>query len=321
MRQVQPDTEFVIFTDPGNHESFADWERECLDPGAKYVLFGGIEAQLDRAARKRNVDLLFSPMASAPAKTSVPLVVFALGLQAWEPESLRERRGGAASWKAVKRICNNAAAIVAPSEFLQRHFLELLDIPLNHVIVAPLGVSEVFSKPYDCALQKPFLLAVGCTHSFKNIPRLREVFDHLRDEIPHSLVVVGGVGDAEPSDWGPRVMRVEYCPATYLAGLYQNCDAYVQPSMREGSGVTVLEAMRAGAPVAASRTGGIAEVANDIPIFFNPESTASILAAIRRAIEEEPQQRQNRMKFGRQVAAEYTWERCAWKTLSAFKRV
>jgi len=90
---------------------------------------------------------------------------------------------------------------------------------------------------------------------------------------------VGQPAEAEPADWGPRVMRIEYCPASHLAGLYQHCDAFIQPSLYEGSGVTVLEAMRAGAPVVTSRTGGIEEVAGDTPIFFNPESTASIIAA------------------------------------------
>jgi glycosyltransferase involved in cell wall biosynthesis len=161
---------------------------------------------------------------------------------------------------------------------------------------------------------------VGSTHAFRNIPRFRNAFDVLKDEIPHNLVVAGAPGEAEPADWGPRVIRIESCPTTYLAGLYQHCDVFVQPGIHEGSGITVLEAMRAGAPVATSRTGGVPEVAGDTPIYFNPESLSSIVASIRWAIEESPEQRLSRVKYGRQVAAEYTWERCAWKTLSAFKR-
>jgi alpha-1,3-rhamnosyl/mannosyltransferase len=168
--------------------------------------------------------------------------------------------------------------------------------------------------------QQPYFLLVCNTYEYKNVKRILDAFEQLNPEFLHSLVIVGRSGDAEPEEWGPRIIRIEQCPAAYLAGLYQHSDVYVQPSLYEGSGVTVVEAMRAGTPVATSRTGGIPEFAGDTPIYFNPESVSSIVGAVRRAMEEDPQQRTNRVKFGKQVASEFTWERCAWKTLSAFKR-
>jgi alpha-1,3-rhamnosyl/mannosyltransferase len=320
MRQIQPDTQFLIFTDPANHDSFAGWDRAPLDPDRRRGLFSGRDAQLERAAKQRGVDALFSCVANAPARVSVPVVLYALDLLRWEVDYRREHREDEACFKRVKQICADAAAIVAPSGFLQRKYLELLDVPLNKVIVAPLGVDEAFGRPSPCIVPQPYLLTVGSTRRFKNVPRFRDALEQLRDHIPHGLVVVGRRGEAEPDDWGDRVIRIEECPLVYLAGLYQHCDVFVQPSLYEGSGVTVLEAMRAGAIAATSRSGGIPEVAGDTPIFFNPESTASIVAAIRWAVAEEPAHRQSRIKFGKQVAAEYTWERCAWKTLSAFKR-
>jgi glycosyltransferase involved in cell wall biosynthesis len=317
MRAIQPDTRFVLFTSADNHDSFDGWDRECLDSGG---LFTGLEGRVERAAKQRGADVLFTPLESAPAKSSIPVVVFALDLYAWESEADESVRKRAAKIKAAKRVCENAAAIIAPSEFVQRKYLELLGIPLNKVVVAPLGVSEVFAMPQPCFVQQPYLLVVGATRVYRNLKRLREVFDIFKDDFPHGLIVVGQPAEAEPADWGPRVMRIEYCPASHLAGLYQHCDAFIQPSLYEGSGVTVLEAMRAGAPVVTSRTGGIEEVAGDTPIFFNPESTASIIAGVKWAIEEQPEQRQARVRYGKQAASEYTWERCAWKTLSAFKR-
>ncbi|HEO71693.1 MAG TPA: glycosyltransferase, partial [Candidatus Hydrogenedentes bacterium] len=106
----------------------------------------------------------------------------------------------------------------------------------------------------------------------------------------------------------------------HLAALYQHCDLFVCPSLYEGSGVAVLEAMRAGAPVATSRAGGIPEVAGDTPVYFNPESVGSIAAAIRRLVDEGPAERWRRTTFGRRIAAQYTWEQCAWKTVSALRR-
>lgn len=320
MREVQPDTQFVVFTDPDNHDAFEGWQRECIDVAAKIGIFGGVESQLDRAVRRAGVDLLFSSLWAAPSRVSVPLVIYAFDLRKFEEEYQRDNRRTAPNPKLAKRICTAAAAIVAPSEFIQRKFLEVLEIPLNKVIVAPPGVDPAFAQPNNCAIQEPFLLTVGSTHPFRNIPRFRNAFEVLKDEIPHNLVVAGAPGEAEPDDWGPRVIRIESCPITYLAGLYQHCDVFVQPGIHEGSGITVLEAMRAGASVVTSRTGGVPEVAGDSPIYFNPESLSSIVASIRWAIEESPEQRSNRVKYGRHVSAEYTWERCAWKTLSAFKR-
>ena len=315
MREIQRDTQFVVFTDPDNHDAFEGWERECLDP-AKAGFFGGADALIDRAAKQRSVDVLFSPLMTAPARASVPLVIWSLDLRCFE----RDARKPAMSVKQAKRICASAAAIVAPSEYVRRKYLELLEIALDRVVVAPLGVDDVFARPHATIVRQPYLLIVGATREFKNLVRFLDAFDQLKDEFPHALAVVGAPGDAEPATWGPRVARIEHCPSAHLAGLYQHCDVFVQPSVYEGSGVTVLEAMRAGAIVTTARMGGIEEVAADIPFFFNAENVSSMISTIRRAIEEDPEHRKSRVRYGKHVAAEYTWEKCAWKTLSAFKR-
>ena len=320
MRELQPDTEFVVFTDPDNHDALEGWDRECIEGGGRFGVFGGVDAQIERAAKRRGVDLVFSSLWAAPSHLSVPLVLYALDLRKFEDKYQRENRKTAPSPKLAKRICASAAAIVAPSEFVRRKFLELLGSPLNAVIVAPLGVDPAFGQSYTCGIQEPFLLTVGGTHAFRNVKGLRDAFELLKGEIPHDLVVAGAPCEAEPPDWGDRVMRVESCPVTYLAGLYHHCDVFIQPGVDEGSGITVLEAMRSGTTVVASRTGGIPEVAGDTPIYFNHESLASFVSSIRWAVQESAEQRMNRTKFGRQVAGEYTWEKCAWKTLSAFKR-
>lgn len=321
MRTVQPAARFVLFTDVGNHDSFEGWERVRVEGPRRFRLLADANGRLDGPIKEAGVDLLFSPLGSAPSKAAVPVVVFALDLYRCEEEYVKRRRNAAARLKILKRTCAAAASIVAPSEFVRRTYLRLLDIPLNKVVVAPLGVEDVFAEPQAAFIEKPYLLAVGDTHEYKNIPRLREALALLKDEIPHHLVVVGQACEAEPEDWGENVIRIESCPANCLAGLYQHSDAFIQPSLYEGSGVTVLEAMKAGVPVATSRTGGIEEVAGTAPFYFNAESTSSIVAAIRWAIEENKEQRANRTKFGRKIADEYTWERCAWKTLSAFKNV
>ena len=320
IRQAQPSTRFVVFTDPGNHDSFDGYDRVCAKKGVRLGLSNDTGAMLAPLAKSAGIDLLFSPLNTGPAKFPVPVVLLALDLRRWEPEHLKLERRAAARHKAIKRVSANAAAIVTPSESVQRKALHLLEVGLDKTVIAPLGVDEVFGEPQPSLVEGPFLLAVGDTREFKNIPRLRQVCAQLGKEFPHSLVVVGRPCEAEPDDWGPRVMRFEHIPTPYLAGLYQHCDAFIQPSLYEGSGVTVLEAMRTGAPVATSRTGGIAEAAGDTPFFFNPENVGSMVSNVRRILEEDAQARRTRTQVGVRAAAEFTWERCAWKVLSAFKK-
>ncbi len=312
---LQPTTRWVIFTDEANHDSFAPLERVLVPPAG---MFGGA-SRLNDAVREARADVLFSPVDSAPLKCSATKVLFALDLRRFEPEHAPGRRGKALT-KRVQAVCANAAAIVAPSEDVQRKSLYLLDVGLEKTVVAPLGVDDVFGRPQPRMIEPEYLLAVGDTHEFKNIPRLREVHAMLNKENPICLAVVGRPGEAEPADWGARVFRFEQLPAANLAALYQHCAAYIQPSLYEGSGVTVLEAMRAGAPVAAARVGGIPEVAGDVPFFFNPENAGSMAASVRRIFEETPAQRQKRTHPGERMAVDYTWEKCAWKTLGAFKK-
>jgi len=221
----------------------------------------------------------------------------------------------------MANVYANAAVVVAPSEFIQQELLDLFNVPLNKVVVAPLGADDAFAEPQPCMVEKPYLLLVGTTRPSKNVTRLRQALSRLRGEIPHSLVVVGKAGECEPEEWGAGVVRIERCPTAQLAGLYQHCDLFICASLYEGSGVTILEAMRAGARIVSSRVGGIPELADKVPTYLNHENVDSIVAAIRWALNETRDERDERTRAGQHLAAQYTWEQCALKTLSAFKRV
>lgn len=311
MSQLQRSTQFVLFTDRANHDSFDGYRRFHLEEGQ----------DLDQAAHAQKVDFLFSSLSAAPVEGSIPLAIYAMGLGHLAKAPGWRRLLGPSPIKIAKDICMRASIIVAPSEFVKEEFLALMAIPLNRVVVAPLGVHDQFAWPQSCIVEKPYLLTVGNTRQNRNIPRLLEVFQRIGQEFPHTLVVVGQPCEAEPDDWGPRVVRIDHLPASQLAGLYQHCALFICPSLYEGSGVRAIEAMKAGTPVATGRAGGITEVVGDSPIFFNPESVDSMVSAVRRALQETDAERGRRIHFGKQTADEYTWEKCAWKTLTAFRRV
>lgn len=323
IRAIQPATRLLIFTDSRNHDSFDGWDRVNIGACSAEDIHGfrGGASRLENVAKDADVDLVFSPVRTAPLKSSVPLALFALDLHFLPSPEHPARWRDTSRLKALKRLCDESVVVVTPSQFIQKELLDKLGVPMNHSVVAPLGVDPIFERPHQCPAEKPYLLTVGNTHSFRNIPRLLQAFTKLKEEFPHKLVVVGRPREAEPADWGPHVIRIDRFPVAALAGLYQHCDAFICASLYEGSGITVLEAMRAGASVVAGRIGGIPEVASTIPLYLNPENVSSIISTVRRALTENPSERQHRVKAGRAIASEFSWETCAWKTLAAFKRL
>lgn len=309
--EIQRATEFVLITDADNFESFNGLERiKVKGP-----------LGLSRAIFKCKADALFSPLRTAPGNCSVPLILLVMELYSLNKDKAPKRLFGQSPLKKAKEILREAVAIVVPSEFIKRELLERFEVPLNKTVVAPLGVSEEFTIPQNCIVEKPYFLVVGRISERKNIPMLLEAFDRVSSDFPHNLVVVGQPSELEPEDWGPRVVRIDRVGRTQLAGLYQHSDLVICPSRYEGSGVLVLEALKAGARVAVGRVGGITEVAGDAPIFFNPESVDSLVGAMRRAVGESAADRARRLRSAKQVTHDFTWENTALQTLSAFRRV
>jgi len=321
LRDLQPEAKATFITNAKNHEFFAGWDRALFKAPVDSSSMGlpASDREFAKAIEDAGVDVLFSSIQRAPVKTRIPHVLYAMDLQFVVEPLTKARWRDKAMVKKVMQACENALAIVAPSEFIRRQLLELLDVPLNRVVVAPLGVSNVFAEPQDCWVQKPYLLSVGATRASKNIDGLLKAFEFFASRNPHSLVLAGLPDECERRDWGPRIMRIQQCPEKALAGLYQHCDAVVCPSFYEGSGVTMLEAMRAGAQIVAGRVGAIPEFAGNAPIYCNPERPGVIASAIQRAIDIEPEKRTRRALYMTNAAAEYTWEKCAWKTLQAFR--
>jgi glycosyltransferase involved in cell wall biosynthesis len=307
MRAVQPHTTFVVFTGPECHDSFRSFDRVLVEPTRS--LLGSKAGELARPAKQAKIDLMFTPLEDAPAPCPVPTVLFTMGLHG---------RRAPKQTKALERIIQNATMIATPSEFVRKQVAGL-GAPLDRVVVAPYGIDPAFGQSQPGIVEEPYLLAVGDTRPFKNIDRLQHLFRHIEAQLPHSLVVAGWPCEAEPEEWGPRVIRFDYCPASYLAALYQHCDAFVNPNHDDGAAVTVLEAMRCAVPVVAWKSGAIHEFAGDIPIYPNADTVTAWTAAIRQAIDKTDPHREKRIKVGRQLAADHTWEKTAWKLLAAFK--
>jgi len=269
--------------------------------------------------KEAGVDAVLSLATHPIARCPVPQALLAFDLRPW----LESTQGG--SWfgrskGADPSVLQKSGSVVVPSEFLHKQLLEALQIPLDRVQVAPPGAAEALKAPEPPLLEEPYLLAVGTTDASRNTESLRHLFERLKGELPHALVVVGRPGDAEP-EWPDRVLRIERVGWARLAALYQHASLYIHPAAYDGCGLAVLEAMAAGAPIACGRIGAIPELAGNVPYYFNAESVESMTGVVRRALAEDEGARQKRIQAGQRATAEFTWEATAWKVLHALQRL
>ncbi len=323
MRHVQPDTRFVLLTDELSHDSYDGWERIFVGrpaPGTA-AESGPTEKSIERAVQLAQAELVFSPLQTAlevPTQLLVP-IVFDVGflgsnsrLSQWRSLSIQ---------REARRICSHLNVVIAPSEHIRQQLLNLLGVAMNKVVVAQPGANPAYDKSYPSIAEEPFLIALSDTRHRDLNGVLAKAFQRLEAEMSHYLVVTGREIENEPEDWGSRVLRVLSCPPSNLAGLLQHSTAYICTSCHEGAAINVLSAMRAGARIIAPRVGGIAEIASTCAIYYNHESIGSLMSAIKRALTEDKSERAGNIEYGKKRSTEFTWERCAWRTLNALKRV
>ncbi|MBE3145219.1 MAG: glycosyltransferase family 4 protein [Planctomycetes bacterium] len=177
-------------------------------------------------------------------------------------------------------------------------------------------------------LDDMYLLALSSFSPSKNIPRLLQALSILKKELPENmkLVLVGHVPFkgthllklVESLELGRQVIFTGYLPDEELVLLLQHATVFVFPSLYEGFGIPVLEAMAAGVPVACSNAASLPEVAGEAALLFDPLAVDEIAMTIRRLINE-PNLRAELVRIGYQNVARFSWKTTAEKTLQVYE--
>jgi glycosyltransferase involved in cell wall biosynthesis len=175
-----------------------------------------------------------------------------------------------------------------------------------------------------CLPPPGFVLAVGTLEPRKNLPRLVEAYTALPEELQreHPLVVVGALGwDTSGTlqalrSLGERCQLLGYVADAELAELYRRCALFCYPSLGEGFGLPVLEAMAAGAAVLTSNVSSLPEVGGEAVAYADPHSTADIAAALRALLDDETRRAQL-SESARERARAFSWDAFAESVLSA----
>jgi glycosyltransferase involved in cell wall biosynthesis len=224
--------------------------------------------------------------------------------------------------RALIRISARLASrVVTVSENSRRDLIELYELPEDRVVAIPNGVSHGF-RPEAGTLWAPYpgdrplrVLAVGTLQPRKNLLRLLDALTAVGREIPIALRVVGpdGYQAAEIRDRLASSVQTNvlgWLDEDALAAEYRNADVFAYPSIYEGFGLPVIEAMACGTPVVTSTGGSLPEVVDEAALLVDPYDVPALAAAIRRIAEDGPGAARLRSR-GLARAATFTWQRSA----------
>jgi glycosyltransferase involved in cell wall biosynthesis len=238
---------------------------------------------------------------------------------------------------AMPLFVRRADHIIAVSEATKRDLIGQYGTPEDKITVVyeaaaphfqPQSPERIEAARRKFSLPERYLITVGTVEPRKNLARLVEALSILRREDPGlRLVVAGSRGwltgsfDAALEKFGQRDAVIEpgWITDADLPALYAGALVSVTPSLYEGFGLPVLEAMACGAPVACSATSSVGEIAGDAALLFNPESVAGMYEVIRTLLRS-PDLRAHLREKGRRRAAEFSWQRSARATWEVYER-
>jgi glycosyltransferase involved in cell wall biosynthesis len=215
-----------------------------------------------------------------------------------------------------------AAAIATVSAFTAAQVRDLLGVEPARVFVVHHGVRGLVLPPR--AAPERIVLHVGAVQKRKNLARLVEAFEALDDSWQLVLAGAQGFGAAEvverirSSPARERIRMTGYVTAEELGQWYSRAAIFAFPSLDEGFGMPVLEAMTAGVPVLAARRAALPEVAGDAALLVDPEDIEALRAALLDLARNEDL-RADLARRGREHAAQFTWDRAASETWAVYQ--
>ena len=254
--------------------------------------------------------------------TTVPTAIVVYDLVPFVEGAQGQARAARIERATIRPALRRADAFLCISEATRRDLLAHFPHTADRARVIPLAAdSRVAATPAPSRFGKPYVLAAGTLEPRKNLVRLIEAWTALPSSVrgAHVLALVGPTGwdfDATLAAARARPDQVRllgYVDEDELATLYAGCAAFAYPSLYEGFGLPVLEAMSAGAPVITSTVSSLPEVAGDAALLVDPYDVRAIRDALASVLGE-PDRAAAMSKAGRARAALFSWERTARET-------
>lgn len=337
LRQINTEHEYCVFQVKQHHDmsSRKTWRSRLETIYRDIVWMHGI---LPWRVKQAKIDLLHMPANIIPLHSSCPAVVFIhdtiifnspQDFPFWQRNYFRLFM----PWTAKQ-----ASMILTNSEHSKQDIIRHLGVPPDKVAVTYLAAASVFRAISSAvvsavrlhySLESPFILVVGTLEPRKNLVRLLQAFAQVRQNTPSLQLIHAGprgwlfddvMQEVESLGLQDSVRFLGRVPLEDLVGLYNAASVFIYPSLYEGFGLPVLEAMACGCPVITSNISSLPEVAGDAAVLIDPYNVSQLAEAIRNIFEDETQALLMRQS-GLERAKQFSWERCAQKTLAVYKQV
>ena len=278
-------------------------------------------------------DIFFTPTHYAPRFSPVPTVISVMDLSFIHFPELFAKKDlyQLVSW--TKYSVKNASKIFTISKSSKDDIIDIYGVEDKKVIVTYPGIKEGSSAKIltmddlrkKFGIDKDYILFVGTLQPRKNIVKLVEAFSKIERE-NLMLVIVGKKGwlyedillSPRKFGVGERVSFLDFVEDKDLPSLYRNASCFVLPSLYEGFGLPVLEAMKYGCPVLTSNVSSLPEAGGDAAIYFDPQDADDIKEKIEKVISN-PKLRSEMIEKGKQQIKKFSWEKTARETLKVLE--
>lgn len=291
---------------------------------------------------KNNIDIYHVPQNGIGLSENIPCIKVST-VHDLIPYIMPETVGRSYLLKFLKNmpfIIENSDAIITVSEYSKKDILKYFPINSDKVYVAPLAANynykplnkenckKFISRKYD--IKKPFILYLGGFSNRKNVKTLIHAFSKANKKLTlkHNLVIIGSCRDelnnlkdlCHHLGISSDVIFTGYISEKLLPVFYNACEIFVYPSLYEGFGLPVLEAMRCKVPVIASNISSIPEIAGDAAILIDPFNTNELKNSIINILEDS-NLKENLSIKGLTQAKKFSWRNTANLTLNAYKEI
>jgi len=295
------------------------------------------QSLLPRQLRRRRVDLLHSPHYTMPLRKPCRCVVSIPDLTFELMPRMHTLSKRLFFRRMMRWSIDHADRLIAISNSTRADLIRLLGVRPDRVVAVPLA-ADVGFRPVPAAEaeatcaeyglgRRGFILFVGVLEPRKNLPLLLEAYAALPPGLAvMPLVVVGKKGwmfsetlaQVDRLGLDGRVRFTGHVPQAHLPALYSGARVVVYPSLYEGFGLPVLEAMQCGAPVITTTSSSIPEVAGDGAVLVDPHDVDGLTGALVKVLSDEAFAAELSRRAQRQ-ASRFSWERCARETLEVYR--
>ncbi len=338
--RAAPQHRYVLFSNRNMRDGHRQLATEILHSERLFPVRAlWMQAVLPGTLRSIQPDLCHFTNYMAPLVTSCPYIVTVYDMTIFITPRLHSFKKLVLDRTLIPRVARKAGAIITVSNSARKDILRYLKVPKEKVRVVPGAASPSFRPITDATqleavrarhgLYDPYILYVGTIEPRKNLPRLVRAFASLkRRGLPHKLVIVGQSGwhtepifaEIERLELKSEIVFTGYVPFEDLPAIYTMAEVMAFPSLYEGFGLPVIEAMACGTPVVTSNTSSLVEVADSAALLVDPLSVEELETALHRFISDRCLRADLREK-GLERAAHLTWEHTAQATLEVYNSV